>query len=55
VNAGKDIAMRTSVAALLLGLAPCAPVLAAEGHAPGIVKPDSQIKAELDRSISALI
>jgi mannose-6-phosphate isomerase-like protein (cupin superfamily) len=53
--------MRKILLALLVGLAPCASVFAQErgegqesGHAPGIVKPESQIKAELDRSKSAL-
>jgi len=46
--------MRKIILALLVGLAPCAPVFAADGHAPGIVKPDSQIKSELDKSVSAL-
>jgi mannose-6-phosphate isomerase-like protein (cupin superfamily) len=46
--------MRKIILALLVGLAPCAPVFAAEGHAPGIVKTQSQINSELDRSTSAL-
>jgi len=46
--------MRKIILTLLVGLAPCAAVLAADGHAPGIVKPDSQIKSELDKSVSAL-
>src|SRR5258706_6829091 len=46
--------MKKMIVAVLVGLAPCAPVFAAEGHAPGIVKPDSQIKSELDKSTSAL-
>jgi mannose-6-phosphate isomerase-like protein (cupin superfamily) len=53
--------MRKILLALLVGLAPCAALFAQErgegqerGHAPGIVKPESQIKAELDRSKSAL-
>jgi mannose-6-phosphate isomerase-like protein (cupin superfamily) len=53
--------MRKIILALLIGLAPCALVFAQEsgggqarGHAPGIVKPKSQINSELDRSTSAL-
>jgi mannose-6-phosphate isomerase-like protein (cupin superfamily) len=46
--------MRKIVLVLLMGITPCAPAFAAEGHAPGIVKPDAQIKADLDRSVSAL-
>ena len=53
--------MRKIILALLVGLAPCALVFAAEsgkgqekGHAPGIVKTESQIKSELDRSTSKL-
>src|SRR5215467_15014125 len=46
--------MNKIIVAVLVGLAPCAAVLAADGHAPGIVKTDSQIKSELDKSISAL-
>jgi mannose-6-phosphate isomerase-like protein (cupin superfamily) len=46
--------MRKIMLTLLFGLAPCAPAFAAEGHAPGIVKSDSEIKAELDKSMSAL-
>jgi mannose-6-phosphate isomerase-like protein (cupin superfamily) len=53
--------MRKIILALLVGLAPCVAVFAAEsgkgpekGHAPGIVKTESQIKSELDRSTSAL-
>src|SRR5215467_11384284 len=46
--------MRKIIVAVLVGLAPCAPAFAAEGHAPGIVKPESQIKAELDKSTSPL-
>jgi mannose-6-phosphate isomerase-like protein (cupin superfamily) len=53
--------MRNILLALLVGLAPCASVFAQErgggpetGHAPGIVKTESQINAELDRSKSAL-
>ena len=46
--------MRKIILAVLVGFAPCAPVFAAEGHAPGIVKNESQIQAELDRSTSAL-
>ena len=46
--------MKKIIVALLIGLGPCASVFAAEGHAPGIVKPDSQIKSDLDHSTSAL-
>lgn len=46
--------MRKMALVLLAGLAPCAPVLAAEGHAPGIVKTDSQIKSDLEKSTSPL-
>ena len=46
--------MRKIVLAALLALAPGAPVFAAEGHAPGIVKPQSQINTELDKSTPAL-
>ena len=46
--------MRKIIVAALVGLAPCAPVFAAEGHAPGIVKSDSEIKSALDRSQSPL-
>ena len=46
--------MRKMTLALLVGLAPCAPVFAAEGHAPGIVKLDSQIKSDLEKSTSPL-
>lgn len=46
--------MNKFIAAALVGLAPCAAVFAAEGHAPGIIKTDSQIKSDLDHSISAL-
>ena len=53
--------MRKIVLAVLVGLAPCVSVLAQgsgegqqKGHAPGVVKTDSQIKAELDRSMSKL-
>lgn len=42
------------ILALLVGLAPCATVFAAEGHAPGIVKSQPQINSELDRSTSSL-
>jgi mannose-6-phosphate isomerase-like protein (cupin superfamily) len=46
--------MQKVILAMLVGLAPCAPLFAAEGHAPGIVKTESQIRSELDRSTSAL-
>ena len=46
--------MRTIILGLLIGLAPCVPVFAAEGHAPGTVKTQSQIKTDLDHSTSAL-
>ena len=46
--------MRKIVLGLLVGLAPCAPVFAAEGHAPGTVKTDSQIKSDLEKSTSPL-
>lgn len=49
--------MRKIVVTLLVGLAPCAAVFAQQGgggHAPGIVKPKSQINSELDKSMSAL-
>jgi mannose-6-phosphate isomerase-like protein (cupin superfamily) len=53
--------MRKILLALLVGLAPCALVVAQErgagqekGRAPGTVKTDSQIKSELDRSMSKL-
>ncbi len=46
--------MRKIILTLLLGLAPSSPVFAADGHAPGTVKPDSQIKSELDKSVNAL-
>jgi mannose-6-phosphate isomerase-like protein (cupin superfamily) len=46
--------MKKSIVAVLVGLAPCAPLFAAEGHAPGIVKTDSQIKSDLEHSTSAL-
>ena len=46
--------MKKIVVAVLVGLAPCAPVFAAEGHAPGTVKTESQIKSDLERSTSAL-
>src|SRR6185295_15860340 len=46
--------MKKIIVAALVGLAPCATVLAADGHAPGIVKPDAQIKSDLEKSTSAL-
>ena len=46
--------MKKIILAVLVGIAPCAPVFAAEGHAPGIVKTESQIHSDLDRSKSAL-
>ena len=48
--------MRKIILATLVVLAPCAAVLAAQGggHAPGIVKPEAQINAELDKSMSKL-
>ena len=48
--------MQKIILALLVGLAPCAAVFAQQsgGHAPGIVKPKSQINSELDKSMSAL-
>ena len=46
--------MRTIVVGLLFGLAPCVPAFAAEGHAPGTVKTQSQIQADLDHSTPAL-
>jgi len=46
--------MKKIIVAALVGLAPCATVLAADGHAPGIVKTDSQIKSDLEKSTSAL-
>ena len=47
--------MRKILIALLVGLAPCALVVAQEsGRAPGTVKTDAQIKSELDRSMSKL-
>lgn len=47
--------MRKIIFAALAVLAPCALVVAAEGgKAPGIVKTDSEIKSELDRSTSKL-
>ena len=46
--------MKRIIVAVLVGFAPCAPVFAAEGHAPGIVKSQSQVSSELDRSTSAL-
>ena len=45
--------MRKIILGLLLGLAPCS-VFAADGHAPGTIKPDAQIKSELDKSVNAL-
>ena len=42
------------IVAILVGFVPCASALAAEGHAPGIVKTESQIKSELEKSQSAL-
>src|SRR5436305_15120519 len=46
--------MKKILIAALVGFAPCAPVFAAQGHAPGTVKTESQIKSDLDRSTSAL-
>ena len=46
--------MKKIIVAMLVGFAPCASVFAAEGHPPGIVKTDSQIKSDLDHSTSAL-
>ena len=48
--------MRKVLLAFLVGLAPCAAVVAQEGggHAPGVVKSKPQINSELDRSVSAL-
>jgi mannose-6-phosphate isomerase-like protein (cupin superfamily) len=46
--------MRKIISALLVAIAPCAPVFAAEGHAPGVVKTDSQIKSDLEKSTSPL-
>ena len=46
--------MKKILLAVLVGIAPCAPVFAAEGHAPGIVKTDSQIHSDLERSTSPL-
>jgi len=46
--------MRKIILAVLIGLAPCAAVLAQQGHAPGNVKAKSQINSELDRSTSPL-
>jgi len=46
--------MRTIILGLLLGLAPALPVFAAEGHAPGTVKTQSEIKTDLEKSTSPL-
>jgi mannose-6-phosphate isomerase-like protein (cupin superfamily) len=53
--------MQRIIMAVLVGLAPCAAVVAQQGgagqekgHAPGIVKTESEIKSELDRSMSKL-
>lgn len=46
--------MKKIILTLLVGCAPFTPVFAAEGHAPGTVKTDAQIKSELDKSMSAL-
>jgi mannose-6-phosphate isomerase-like protein (cupin superfamily) len=46
--------MKKIIVAVLVGIAPCAPVFAAEGHAPGIVKTESQIHSDLERSTSPL-
>ena len=45
--------MRTIISALLIGLAPCL-AFAAEGHAPGTVKTEAQIKTDLEKSKSPL-
>src|SRR6185295_8885186 len=50
----RKIDMKKVIVAVLIGLAPCAPVFAAEGRAPGTVKTESQIKSELEKSTSAL-
>src|SRR5690348_16602177 len=46
--------MRKMLLALLVGIMPCGPVIAAEEHAPGIVKTQSEINSALDKSVSAL-
>src|SRR5258708_23403048 len=46
--------MMKIILAVLVVIAPCAPVFAAEGRARGIVKTESQIDWDLDRSTSAL-
>jgi mannose-6-phosphate isomerase-like protein (cupin superfamily) len=46
--------MQKIILAVLVAVAPCAPAVAAEGHAPGIVKPESQIRSELEKSTPAL-
>lgn len=52
--AERTIAMKKIILALLFAAASSAPVLAAEGHAPGIVKPSSQIQSDLEKSKSPL-
>ena len=46
--------MRKMILALLVGIAPWVPVFVAEGHAPGIVKTQSEVNSALDKSVSAL-
>ena len=46
--------MRTIFLGLLIGLAPTLPAFAAEGHAPGTVKTEAQIKTDLEKSKSPL-
>ena len=46
--------MRKIVLVVLAGLAPAIPAFAAEGHAPGTVKTDAQIKSDLEKSTSPL-
>lgn len=46
--------MRTIILGLLVGLVPCVPAFAAEGHAPGTVKTQPEINSALDKSASPL-
>jgi mannose-6-phosphate isomerase-like protein (cupin superfamily) len=46
--------MKKTILAALIVVAPCGTAFAAEGHAPGIVKTDSEIHTDLEKSKSPL-
>ena len=46
--------MKKTILAVLIAAAPCTPVFAADGHAPGIVKTETQIHSDLEKSTPAL-